>query len=114
MNNLSELLTNLIPQSRLHFPLITHVPITNRYNNLLTCTQLALMSFDRNNQMINIDPSLGKYQSICMMFRGDLIPNEINTTIAYIQSEHNIPATQNMNPPLLKVGMNNFHQKNNY
>lgn len=107
MSNFSELLTNLIPQPRLHFPLITYVPITNRINNIsFTSTQLALMSFNRNFQMINIDPSLGKYQSVCMMFRGNLKPIEINTTIAYIQREHTIPVTQNMNSPLFKVSLN--------
>lgn len=104
MSNLSELLANLIPQPRLHFPLITHVPIINQFNeNSLASTQLALMSFDRNYQMVNIDPSLGKYLSVCMMFRGDLKPIEINTTIAYVQREHSIPVTQNMNSPLFKV-----------
>lgn len=114
MGNFTELLKTLIPQQRLHYPLITHVPITNRSNNtLLTSTQLAVMSFDRNYQMLSINPSLGMYQSYCMMFRGDLKPTEINTTVAYIQREYNIPIIQNMNPAF-KVSVNSFNLNNNY
>lgn len=106
MRNISELLTNLIPHPRLHFPLITYAPITNNANNISSaCTELATMSFDRNYQMIKVDPKLGKYLSVCMMFRGDLLPTDINTAIAFIQREQTIPITQNMNSPLFKVSI---------
>lgn len=108
MSNITELLTNLIPQPRLHFPIITYAPITNNINFIpSTCTQLAAMSFDHTNQMINVDPALGKYLSVCMMFRGNLKPTKINTTIAYIQREHSFPVTENMNSPLFKVSTRN-------
>lgn len=104
MSNFSELISSLIPQPRLHFPLITHVPITNNADSLsYACTELGTMSFDRNYQMNNIDPKLGKYLSVCMMFRGELTPTNINTTIAYIQRENTIPVTKSMNAPLFKV-----------
>lgn len=104
MSNLSELLTNLIPQPELHFPLITHAPMTNSARSYsLASTQLAAMSFDRNFHMIKVDPKLGRYLSVCMIFRGDLKPTEINTTIAFIQREQTIPVTENMYSPLFKV-----------
>lgn len=110
MRNISELLTNLIPYPRMHFPLITHAPITNNANSISSAsTELATMSFDRNYQMIKVDPKLGKYLSVCMMFRGDLKPTEINTTIAFVQREQSIPVTQNMNSPLFKVRVVTFN-----
>lgn len=109
MRNISELLTDLIPHPRLHFPLITHVPISNSLSNISTSTtQLTAMSFDQSYQMTKIDPRLGKYLSICTMFRGDLKPTEINTSIAFIQREHTLPVTQNMNSPLFKVSFATF------
>lgn len=108
MYNISELLTNLIPQPRLHFPLISYAPLTpNDHCNVLASTQLALMSFDPYCQMTKIDPRKGKYVSVCMMFRGDLNPTDINTTIAFIQREQSIPVLQNMNSPLFKVSFAN-------
>ncbi|XP_050546811.1 tubulin alpha-2 chain-like [Daktulosphaira vitifoliae] len=103
-SNLSELLSNLIQWPRLHFPLITHAPIMTNINNLSANSQLARMCFDVNNQMIIADPQQGKYLSICMMFRGDLTPTDVNTTIAFIQREHTIPVT-NMNSPPFKFGL---------
>lgn len=104
MSNISELLTSLIPYPRLHFPLISHVPISNSQSNISSSlTQLAALSFDRSYQMTKIDPKLGKYSSICMMFRGNLKPTEINTSIAFIQREQTIPVTNNMSSPLFKV-----------
>lgn len=61
------------------------------------------MSFESDYQMIKIDPRLGKYLSICMMFRGNLKPTNINTTIAFLQREQNIPVTHDMNSPQFKV-----------
>lgn len=108
MSNITDLLTNLIPQPRLHFPIITYAPNTNNIHFIpSTCTQLAAMSFDHTNQMIKIDPALGKYLSVCMMFRGNVKPTEINTTIAYIQREHAFPVTENMISPIFKVSMKN-------
>lgn len=105
-SDISELLRNLIPQPRLHFPLVSYAPISNSLNNISSATtQLATTSFDRSNQMTKVDPRLGKYLSVCMMFRGDLKPTEINTTIAFIQREQTIPITHNMNSPLFKVGV---------
>lgn len=108
IGTISELLKNLIPQPRLHFPIVSYVPIVNNINSiLLASTQLATMSFDYSNQMIKIDPGLGKYLSVCMMFQGDLKPTDINMTIAYIQREQLIPVSQNMSVPLFKVSIVN-------
>lgn len=105
-SDISELLRNLIPQPRLHFPLVSHAPIANSFNDISSATtQLATTSFDRSNQMTKTDPRIGKYLSVCMMFRGDLQPTEINTTIAFIQREQTIPITHNMNSPLFKVSV---------
>lgn len=110
MSNISVLLANLIPQPRLHFPLISYAPITNCAKSFSSAsTQSAIMSFDSDYQMIKIDPRLGKYLSICMMFRGNLKPTNINTTIAFLQREQTIPVTHNMNSPLFKVSVNNFN-----
>ncbi|XP_008186957.1 tubulin alpha-2 chain [Acyrthosiphon pisum] len=109
MRNISELLANLIPQPRLHFPLISYAPITNCARSISSAsTQSAMMSFDSDYQMIKIDPRLGKYLSICMMFRGNLKPTNINTTIAFLQREKTIPVTHNMNSPLFKFGLCNL------
>lgn len=110
MRNISELLMNLIPQPRLHFPLISYAPITNCARSISSAnTQSAVMSFDSDYQMIKIDPRLGKYLSICMMFRGNLKPTNINTTIAFLQREQTIPITHNMNSPIFKVCVTNFN-----
>uniref|UniRef100_A0A2H8TNL2 Tubulin alpha chain n=2 Tax=Melanaphis sacchari TaxID=742174 RepID=A0A2H8TNL2_9HEMI len=108
-SNISKLLSDLIPQPRLHFPLISYAPITNCVGSISSsCTQSAVMSFDSDYQMIKIDPTLGKYLSICMMFRGNLRPTNINTTIAFLQRDHSIPVTPNLNSPLFKFGLCNL------
>ncbi|KAF0765155.1 tubulin alpha-2 chain-like [Aphis craccivora] len=108
-SNISKLLNTLIPQPRLHFPLISYAPITNCAGSISSAsTQSAVMSFDSNYQMIKLDPTLGKYLSICMMFRGNLKPTNINTTIAFLQRDHCIPVTHNMNSPLFKFGLCNL------
>ncbi len=41
---------------------------------LLTCPYLA--------QMSKCDPRNGKYMAVCMMYRGDIVPTEVQAAIA--------------------------------
>lgn len=90
---LVEFRTNLIPYPRIHFPLITFAPFVSAqraYHEALSTNQLLMSCFEPSNQMVKCDPSLGNYMSCCVLFRGDVNPNDINSTISQIKSMRNI------------------------
>jgi tubulin alpha len=87
--DLKELHTNLVPYQRLHFPVVTYAPFISAdrgYHRQLSVAQLTNMCFAPANQMVKCDPRHGKYMACCMLYRGDVVPNEVNAAIDTIKS----------------------------
>lgn len=86
---LVEFRTNLVPYPRIHFPLVTFapfVPATKAMHESNTTQQLMMQCFEPSNQMVKCDPRHGSYMSCCLLFRGDVNPNDINSSINQIKS----------------------------
>ena len=45
--------------------------------------------FDPVNQMVKCDPRSGKYMACCLLYRGDLVPKDVNAAIAHIKTKRN-------------------------
>lgn len=91
--DLVDFRTNLIPFPRIHFPLITFAPFisaSKAYHETLSTSQLMVSCFDPSNQMVKCDPREGHYMSCCVLFRGDVSPNDINTSIEQIKNTRSI------------------------
>lgn len=90
---LVEFRTNLIPYPRIHYPLVTFAPFLTPYranHETNTTQQLMMACFNPANQMVKCDPSKGFYMACCLLFRGDIIANDINSSIHTIKSYKNI------------------------
>ena len=46
--------------------------------------------FEPNNQMVKCDPRTGKYMAICLLYRGDVVPKDVNAAIASLKSTKTI------------------------
>lgn len=40
--------------------------------------------------MVNCDPRRGKYMAVCMLYRGDVVPKDVNAAIATIKRQKHI------------------------
>ena len=40
--------------------------------------------------MVKCDPRHGKYMACCMLYRGDVVPKDVNTAIATIKTKRTI------------------------
>ena len=106
--DLNEFQTNLVPYPRIHFPVATLSPVisaekaTHEKNTVADITQQC---FDRNNQLVKCDPRLGKYMAICLLYRGDVVPKDVNSAIAYIKTQKAIQFVD-WCPTGFKVGIN--------
>lgn len=91
--DIMEFQTNLVPFPRIHFPLVSYAPIRTKdnvyheQNNIQTLTQEL---FHRNNQMIKVEPSIGKYMSIAIIYRGLISPIDVNYTINKLKNDRRI------------------------
>ena len=88
-----EFQTNLVPFPRIHFPLVSYAPIRSAekaYHEQNDTQGLTSELFHRKNQMVRVEPSMGKYMSVAIIYRGSVSPADVNTTINRLKSDRRI------------------------
>lgn len=106
--DLTEFQTNLVPYPRIHFPLVTYAPIISMekaYHEQLSVAELTNACFEPSNQMVKCDPRQGKYMACCLLYRGDVVPKDVNAAIATIKGKRVIQFVD-WCPTGFKVGIN--------
>lgn len=46
--------------------------------------------FEPNNQMVKCDPRNGKYMATCLLYRGDVVPNDVHAAVATLKTKRTI------------------------
>ncbi|QQP56873.1 Tubulin alpha chain, partial [Caligus rogercresseyi] len=106
--DLTEFQTNLVPYPRIHFPLVTYAPVISSekaYHEQITVSEITNACFEPANQMVKCDPRHGKYMACCLLYRGDVVPKDVNAAIATIKTKRSIQFVD-WCPTGFKVGIN--------
>ncbi|CAH8856141.1 unnamed protein product [Trichobilharzia szidati] len=106
--DLTEFQTNLVPYPRIHFPLATYAPIISAdkaYHEQMSVAEITNSCFETGNQMVKCDPRTGKYMACCLLYRGDVVPKDVNAAIANIKTKKTIQFVD-WCPTGFKVGIN--------
>ncbi|KAM8754715.1 tubulin alpha-1C chain-like isoform 1-T1 [Acanthopagrus schlegelii] len=106
--DLTEFQTNLVPYPRIHFPLATYAPVISAekaYHEQLSVAEITNACFEPANQLVKCDPRHGKYMACCLLFRGDVVPKDVNAAIATIKTKRSIQFVD-WCPTGFKVGIN--------
>ena len=102
----------MVPYPRIHFPLATYAPVISAekaYHEQLSVAEIANACFEPANQMVKCDPRHGKYMACCLLFRGDVVPKDVNAAIATIKTKRTIqfvdwcPTGFKVAPPTLPI-----------
>merc|ERR1712135_105904 len=106
--DLTEFQTNLVPYPRIHYPLVTCAPIISAekaFHEQLSVAKITNSCSEPQNQMVKCDPRHGKYMACCMLYRGDVVPKDVNAAIANIKTKRTIQFVD-WCPTGFKVGIN--------
>merc|ERR1719430_2352461 len=106
--DLTEFQTNLVPYPRIHFPLATYAPIIGAEkagHESFSVGEITNACFEPANSMVKCDPRHGKYMACCMLYRGDVVPKDVNAAIATIKSKRSVQFVD-WCPTGFKVGIN--------
>jgi len=106
--DLNEFQTNLVPYPRIHYPLATYAPVLSAEkanHEVMSVEEITKACFEPTNQMVKCDPRKGKYMACCLLYRGDVVPKDVNAAIASIKVQKNIQFVD-WCPTGFKVGIN--------
>jgi tubulin alpha len=91
--DVTEFQTNLVPYPRIHFMLSSYAPVISAemaYHEKLSVAELTTACFEPANMMVKCDPRHGKYMACCLMYRGDVVPKDVNAAVANIKTKRTI------------------------
>ena len=86
--DLQSFQTNLVPYPRIHFPVCSFAPFIScekAFHETLTTYELTAGAFEPANMMVGVDPRRGKFMSCCLMYRGDVVPKDVNAAVATLK-----------------------------
>merc|ERR1711973_460606 len=96
---ITEFQTNLVPYPRIHFMGSSYAPIISAekaYHEQLSVAEITMSVFEPAAMFVKCVPRHGKYMACCMMYRGDVVPKDVNAsaelTSRYLSRDLSIPA----------------------
>ncbi|KAI3897051.1 hypothetical protein MKW92_052038 [Papaver armeniacum] len=69
--DVTEFQTNLVPYPRIHFMLSSYAPV-------ISAEKAYHEQLSPSSMMAKCDPRHGKYMACCLMYRGDVVPKDVN------------------------------------
>eukprot|EP00008_Paramoeba_atlantica_P013888 CAMPEP_0201500976 /NCGR_PEP_ID=MMETSP0151_2-20130828/83342_1 /ASSEMBLY_ACC=CAM_ASM_000257 /TAXON_ID=200890 /ORGANISM="Paramoeba atlantica, Strain 621/1 / CCAP 1560/9" /LENGTH=588 /DNA_ID=CAMNT_0047894451 /DNA_START=144 /DNA_END=1911 /DNA_ORIENTATION=+ len=91
--DVTEFQTNLVPYPRIHFVLSSYAPVVSAakaYHEQLSVHEITNSVFEPASMMAKCDPRHGKYMAACLMYRGDVVPKDVNAAVATIKTKRTI------------------------
>ena len=87
--DVTEFQTNFLPYPGVHFMLSSWARIVsaeNPYNEQLSVAEITNAAFEPTSMVANCDCRHGKYMACCLMHRGDVVPKDVNTSVAVVSA----------------------------
>lgn len=108
--DLDDFRTNLVPFPRIHFPIAAYAPFTSTANkNYVSNETIDITSrvFQSDHLMMKCNLERGKYMACCALYRGDVMPKDINAAIGAIKHNQQMQFVD-WCPTGFKIGINSY------
>merc|ERR1711883_3806 len=60
------------------------------YHEQLSVSEITNSVFEPASMLTKCDPRHGKYMAVCLMYRGDVVPKDVNAAVATIKTKRTI------------------------
>jgi tubulin alpha len=89
--DLRDLVTNLVPYPRLHYVVPTLAPLLNNYKGYeqRSVEEITNEAFNSKSSLVSCKLDYGKFLANSLMYKGDVVPQEINSAIIQLKSKRN-------------------------
>jgi len=107
--DINEFQTNLVPYPRIHFMLCSYAPVVSKekaFHEQMSVQELTNAVFEPSNIMAKCDPRNGKYMACCLMYRGNVVPKDVQQAVSVIKTKRTIQFVD-WCPTGFKCGINN-------
>ena len=91
--DLNEFLTNLVPFPRIHFPVVSYAPFLSIEQSCYSnkeVDEITETCFETVNQTLKCDVLNGKFIAVCLLYRGDVTPSDVNSAIYKLKAQRRI------------------------
>ncbi|VAH88268.1 unnamed protein product [Triticum turgidum subsp. durum] len=91
--DITEFQTNLVPYPRIHFMLSSYAPIISAekaFHEQHSVPEITNSVFEPSSVMAKCDPRHGKYMACCLMYRGDVVPKDVNSAVHSIKTKRTV------------------------
>jgi len=91
--DINEFQVNLVPYPRIHFLQCSYAPVISperAYHEAMSISELTNAVFEPQNMMAKCDPRNGKYMAVCLMYRGEAVPKDVQSSISTIKNKRTI------------------------
>ena len=78
-----------MPYPRIHFVVSSYAPIISAekaYHEQLSVAEITNSAFEPASMLCKVDPRHGKYMAVCLMYRGDVVPKDVNAAVAMMSN----------------------------
>ena len=72
------------------FHILKQTFLIQAYHEKISVAEITKNCFEPKYQMVKCDPTTGKYMSVCLLYRGDVAPKDVNATIADIKNRKTV------------------------
>ncbi|XP_039447813.1 tubulin alpha-4 chain-like [Culex pipiens pallens] len=106
--DMNEFQTNLVPYPRIHFPLTSLAPVISvekAAHTTMTIAKMTSQLFKSDNLMVKCNLKSGKYIACCLLYRGSIVPQDINVAIGAVKARRSIQFVD-WCPTGFKIGIN--------
>uniref|UniRef100_A0A7S3XCL1 Tubulin alpha chain n=1 Tax=Picocystis salinarum TaxID=88271 RepID=A0A7S3XCL1_9CHLO len=91
--DINEFQTNLVPYPRIHFMLTSFAPIVTAEKAMRerqSVQDITSAAFEPGTMMAKCDPRHGKYMATCLLYRGDVVPKDVNMAVQTAKSKRTV------------------------